>query len=126
VQVPGEGDGLFYASHDVSDCFYQMRLPRHLSRLFALRSVAARDVGITTIDGREVSPDQAIFPLIDVLPMGFSFALHWAQKVHETVLERAGIIPRSESLLVDFRAPPDLADSVGQIVYVDNGIFLGN
>jgi hypothetical protein len=83
VQAP-EGSGLYYTTHDVADCFYQFRTPRRLA-------VVARDVGVTSIDGTTIEPDRMIVPLIDVLPMRFSFALHWAQKAHECALRRANV-----------------------------------
>ncbi len=51
--------------------------------MFGLRRVQARDVGVDRVDGLAVAPDQWITPVIDVLPIGFSFALRWAQKAHE-------------------------------------------
>ena len=89
VYVP-DGKGLFYSSHDVSDCFYQFRIPRALARFFGLLPVAASKIGVTRIDGLPVSPEELVYPLLTVLPMGFSFALHWAQQAHEVILRRGG------------------------------------
>ena len=57
-----------------------------------------------------------------VLPMGFSFALHWAQQAHLSILRRAGVI-RGPAVLFDFHPVSSCDAESGQIVYVDNGIF---
>ena len=121
VQIPGEA-GLRYASHDVADCFYQFRIPKRLSRMLGMHPVRAGEIGISRVEGVPVSYDTMIAPVICVLPMGFSFALHWAQQAHLNVLHRSGSV-RADSLLVDFAPPPDMARDTGHVVYVDNGVF---
>lgn len=121
VAIP-DGQGLLYASHDVDDCFYQVCIPAHLSKYLGLRPVRAVDVGVTDVDGMYFSPHTMIVPMLSVLPMGFSFALHWAQMAHENILVRSGAFGR-EQFLVDFKPPPDLSNQVGGLVYVDNGVF---
>jgi len=55
--------------------------------------------------------------------MGFSFALHWAQHAHLNILAREQV-PGAQSYVVDFCPVPDVQSGVGQIIYVDNGIYL--
>ena len=80
------------------------------------------DVGVTSIDGCPIAPNVMVTPCLSVLPMGFAFALHWAQKAHEQVLVRAGVA-RPDQFLFDFAPPPDLTVEAAQVVYVDNGVF---
>ncbi len=76
----------------MADCFYQLRVP-WFSRYFGMRPVRAGEVGVTTtttLEGVPNSPDMEITPRLYVLPMGFAFALHWAQRAHENILQKAG------------------------------------
>lgn len=113
---------VFYTSHDVADCFYQFRIPLEISRFFGLHPVRASDVGVDSVFGHMVPSDTTIVPHLSVLPMGVSFALHWAQMGHESILTRAGVCG-VDSFLVDFAPSADLSSEVGTIVYVDNGVF---
>jgi hypothetical protein len=70
IQIPEGASGLYYASHDVADCFYQFRIPKEFSRMLGLRPIRARDVNVERIDGLPVEPDRLITPITDVLPMG--------------------------------------------------------
>ncbi len=53
--------------------------------------------------------------------MSFAFALPWAQRAHENILQKAGVL-RTKQLLVDFAPAPDVAEPA-QVIYVDNGVF---
>ena len=103
VSIPS-GSGLQYSSHDVCDCFYQFRIPKRLAKYLGMHPVRAGDLGIHQIDGVPISYNTYVTPILNVLPMGFSFALHWAQAAHISVLQRSGILSGPD-LLVDF-APP--------------------
>ena len=100
-------------------------IPTHLSQYLGLLPVYAGKVGVTHLHGVPVSPSCLITPRLRVLPMGFSFALHWAQQAHLTILKRAGVVS-PERVVVDFRPPPEVGpDSVSTVIYVDNGVFMG-
>ena len=60
-----------------------------------------------------------IINIFTVLLMGFSFALHWAQMAHQSVLEREGVLRRNQ-LLFDFMPAPQLDHEGVSVVYVDN------
>ncbi len=75
---------------DVADCFYQFGAPRWLSRHLAPHPVRAGEPGPDRVDGVPVGASVLVFPLLCVLSMDFSYALHWAQSAHERVLKRAG------------------------------------
>ena len=121
----GPDQSMSYATHDIADCFYQFRVPPVLSQYLGLRQVRAVDLGLTTVEGMEVGGNTMVTPLLTVLPMGFTFALHWAQQAHVNIVRRANIIG-SDNMLFDFAPPPSFAGepSCAQILYVDNGIFM--
>ncbi len=57
--------------------------------------------------------------------MGFSFALHWAQPAHLSILSRLQA-PGSVRQLFDLHPALSLKEAVGQIIYVDNGIYVSS
>lgn len=122
VWLDGRG-AMHYSCHDVADCFYQFRVPGRLSRYLSLRAVFAGDVGVSVTEEGPVSANAKIYPQLAVLPVGFTFALHWAQQAHLEVLRRCGV-PGVDNVLFDFRPVPCLSSEAGHIVYVDNGIVL--
>lgn len=96
-----------YSAHDVCDCFYQFKVPEELSEHLGLRDVYAYEVGISVLDGVPVTPKTKLNPLLVVLPMGFSYALHWAQAAHTEILVRSGVVDQG-SMCFDFAPPPSL------------------
>ena len=64
-----------------------------------------------------------VYPQMRALPMGFSLALHWAQTAHMTILSRCQLAG-SVHKVFDFEPTPNLAQGVGQRIYVDNAIYL--
>lgn len=96
--------------------FIHFLMPMSLRKYFGLRRIRARDLGVSAVNGAEVSADQWVFPRIAVLPMGWSWALYWCQKIHEHIVERAGLLEAER--LQDFTPPP--SGSFFHIQYVDN------
>ena len=124
-ELASSSEGLWYAGHDVANCFYNFRIPDALSLYLGMRPVRAGDVKVKMVDGVPVSPSALICPRLTVLPMGFSFALHWAQQARLNILFRAKVVDPNE-LIVDFRPPPPMEKGKpATIVYVDNAIFIG-
>ena len=124
MEVPGDED-MFFSVQDVADCFYQFEVPSELIDLLGMMPVRAGDFGITELDGVDISPNTLIFPCLRVLPMGFSWALHWTQEAHREILKQGGLGDMSREF-VDRRPPPDrVADNMGRLVYVDNEVFVG-
>ena len=95
---------MFYSAHDISDCFYQFEIPPALSTFLGLKRVRAGDVGISAVHNVEVGPMAWVVPCLKVLPMGFSFAVHWAQNSHRELLRR-GKVPGWDRVMVDFHRP---------------------
>ena len=78
----GQGDALMMKS-DLSDFYYNLRIPHWMARWFALPSVPGWLVG---------KPEQAMVDVgLGVLPMGSSHAVVLAQEAHLEILRRAGL-----------------------------------
>ena len=77
---------MYMVGFDVMHTFYQHLLPGWLQRYFGLPSVAASLLGVEWLDGCAVAPSDLIFPVMRVIPMGWSLALHLVQKMHEGVV----------------------------------------
>ena len=68
---------------DLSDFYYNLRIPHWMARWFALPSVPGWLVG---------KPEQAMVDVgLGVLPMGSSHAVVLAQEAHLEILRRAGL-----------------------------------
>ena len=71
-------------------------------------------------------PDQVVVPCRRVLPMEYSWALHWTQQAHRWILAKGGL----GSPLREWtdRKPLDMPppDAPARLVYVDNEIFIAS
>ena len=113
---------------DVKDCFRRMRIDSALSQYFCLPPVKAGAFGVTEVEGAKVRTSTAIYPCWQVLPMGFSWSLYFAQRANEEVSRRSSALLWGPSLsdhgppLVF--APGRAPQEVRHYVYVDNlGVF---
>ena len=114
----GPEDRLYTAQCDVSNCFYNLGLPVELRRYFGLMSVRAGDMGIDTFQGKAVGADHLLYVRMCVVPMGWSWALWWAQGIAERAAHVAG--HDDGTRLRDGRRVPDLAGEGVHVQYVDN------
>ena len=96
--------------------FIHFLMPMSLRKYFGLRRIRARDLGVSAVNGAEVSADQWVFPRIAVLPMGWSWALYWCQKIHEHIVERAGLLEAER--LQDFTPPPSGSSSISSMLTI--------
>ncbi|CAK9108532.1 unnamed protein product, partial [Durusdinium trenchii] len=76
------------AQADLKDAFYHLAMPVQLRDYFTLTPVKARDVGVTTIDGRHVDPWVRLTPRLAAVAMGWTWALHLCQSIHESLAEK--------------------------------------
>jgi len=114
----GDTETLWGASCDIKDCFYNIALPKPLRRIFALKGLRAESaLWPNCLRGR------ALQPRLAVLPMGFSWALYWAQRILELAVVRAGITGGRE--VKDFARGYVVAEGEGHSEYVDNFHALG-
>ena len=107
------------AQTDVNTAFYRILAPRGMSEYFILPSVSTQLLlreGVYVPDHLRHLPD--VSPQLQVLAMGFSWALYFCQNTVENCVRLAGF--SEDALLVDrHRAPAMTRDSVCFGVYVD-------
>lgn len=120
IQLP-PGAELHVATADLKDAFYHFQLPDRLRPFFGMRSIRAGELGITEVDGCAVSPQDELFPRLKVLPMGWSHALFWCQRLHQRIVASVGAGP--DSCLEDKVALPNT--TCMHLEYVDNFVCLG-
>ena len=121
----GPEESISFAAQDVADCYYQFRLPLDLQGYFGLQDVTAGQLGISTVNVEPVSPATILTPCFSVVPMGFSWALHWTQQAHRELLVRGGMGGAERELLDKAPVPDASVDPVPRILYEDNQVSLG-
>ncbi|CAK0789849.1 unnamed protein product, partial [Prorocentrum cordatum] len=122
LAVP-EGEQLYVGHVDICDAFYHFGLPEAFRDYFTLPAVKAGDMGLSVLGGRSLAPGSRVWPVLAVLPMGWSHALYWCQTIHR------GIVSSIPALLdVPFISDKSVAPPVQPLamtVYVDNFLALG-
>ena len=112
---------------DVKDCFHRMKVPVWLSKYFAWDAVPAKVVGLqgTMLEGKVLSPLDAVYPCAGSLCQGFSWSLYFAQRVNQYKCQTLNCL--SSGRLVNDRSPPIVMKIGGTsvshphyYVYVDN------
>ena len=123
LQLP-PGEVLYTAQSDIRDYFYSLSMPSDLRELFSLPPIphsllcewqVSRDFG-----GDLPAVEGWIWPCMRVVPMGWSWAMWIAQRVHtEQILVATGL--SADCVLVD-NSPAPVLDraSVVLIPYADN------
>ena len=129
VEVPPE-ETLFVAQCDVKDFSYHLKIGPGLGRYFSLKPLRVGDVRAARpnmeLPAGSLGYDDMIYPHLMVMPMGFSWAMYFAQRAHDTCLLRVPDLSY-EDCLRPFRPPPGLKKEGGRtrlLAYADNGNFL--
>ena len=123
LHIP-EGETLFTAQSDIRDYFYSLSLPAELRELFCLppipHALLLEWQVPFELGGGCASSGGWVWPCMRVVPMGWSWAMWIAQRVHtEQVMIATGI--GADQILVDNAPAPSLSkDSVVVIPYADN------
>ena len=118
LEIP-DGEQLYVAQSDVRDYFYSIGLPPGLRGYFALPPIAAHMLPPGLVDPSEVEGGMT-HPRMKVVPMGWSWAMWIAQRIHQHQAALA-VDCSPDQVLVDGRPPPDLqAGSPVMIPYADN------
>ena len=123
LHIP-EGETLFTAQSDIRDYFYSLSLPAELRELFCLppipHSLLLEWQVPFELGGCCASSGGWVWPCMRVVPMGWSWAMWIAQRVHtEQVMIATGI--GADQILVDNAPAPSLSkDSVVVTPYADN------
>lgn len=120
MELP-EDTPLYMASADLQNAFYTMGMPEQLRTYFGLRKLRASDLGLEQVDGVKVKPSQWVFPRVAVIPMGWSHAMWWCQRLSEKLAEDSGLTAKER--LRDFDPIPD--GQFWHVEYVDNLVVFG-
>ena len=122
----GQDETLCFSCQDIAHCFYQLRLPEELRQLFGLRPLSAHDAGVThTSAGIPVEPSTKLWPVLRVLPMGFSWSVFLCQAAHRNLLEKSKLESGLTCEIVDRRPAPSLSHgNVARLIYIDNELFI--
>ncbi|CAK0898367.1 unnamed protein product [Prorocentrum cordatum] len=122
LAVP-EGKELYVGHVDICDAFYRFGLPEAFRGYFALPSVKAGGVGMVRLRERPLQPGSRVWPVLAVLPMGWSHALYWCQTVHRSIVSS---IPELSYVpfIADKSVVPGL-QPLAMTVCVDNLLALG-
>ena len=122
VNIP-QGSELFLAQSDIKDYFYSLELPPTLQPLFCLPALPidfVQDWGFAELRQHTGDLEGLIFPMLRVVPMGWSWAMWLAQRAHQHLcLEASGL--GLERIVVEGKPSPGMADGeVILIPYADN------
>ena len=122
MQLP-PGESLFVAQFDIRGYFYSLPLPLELQPYFCLRAILDRllaERGVFPQHGSDFDDEGMVHPMFVVTPMGWSWAMYWAQRIHSyQALVGAGLGPNRE--VAEGVACPSLEPGEPvMIAYVDN------
>ena len=117
-------ESVWFAGSDISDRFYRLGVPEGLDEYFSLPGILGSEV--EEIARRYRLPMRAkLVPCLKVLPMGWSWSLYFAQKVHETRILSLDYKPHQ--FISDKQPGSLLGDDKSKIaVYVDNNLVIGH
>ena len=79
ADVMCDEEGWDFGQGDVKNAFYLFKTPTWLHKHFCLPPVRARDVGLKELDGVVLAGHELIYPQVQVLPMGWSWATYFCQ-----------------------------------------------
>ena len=123
LRVP-KGKKLYIAQSDIRDYFYALEMPHNLRPLFCLPPVPKkllREWDVPADRGGDLVGDNGwVWPMLRVIPMGWSWAMWLAQKVHEEQVRIAtGFGP--ERILTEGSSAPSLDGNIPVLIpYADN------
>ena len=115
---------LWFAGGDIQDCFYHLAVPEGLDEYFTLPAVRACDAPWALVEGMRPAPDTWITPCLQVLPMGWAWSLHWAQRSHVSLCRSVSedCCDMVENRKVSHQLTGNRTSAA---VYVDNYLFIG-
>jgi hypothetical protein len=80
---------VYVAKTDLDSFFYRVRMPQSWWPFFALKPISPAELGVPLPHHLASLP--FVYPVLTVLPMGFSHAVLLAQSLHEFVLRRTSL-----------------------------------
>lgn len=119
LEVGGEQE-VFVAQSDIKDYFYSIGLPSYLYPFFCLPPIRPQLLQRRIPELRGVEHFDEVYPQMKVVPMGWSWAMFFAQRIHQhQVMIGTGI--SHEQVLADGRPAPSLDSGKCVIIpYADN------
>ena len=123
LQLP-RGQKLYVAQSDITNYFHCLEMPSELRRLFSMPSIPSyllKDWGVPASRGGGCDNEGQCFPCLRVVPMGWSWAMWLAQRIHqEQCLVASGL--GMDRLLTDRRPAPSLEGTEAPVImpYADN------
>ena len=122
VNLP-PGETLYIAQSDIKDYFYSLPLPRHLQPFFCLPGISSQALGDWKVGTDQIHGSGGgglVYPMFVVTPMGWSWAMYWAQRIHSfQACLGAGLDPSRE--MAEGLPCPDLSSGEPiMIAYADN------
>lgn len=116
---------LFCAQSDIKDYFYSIGLPEYLHSYFCLPPIRPSFLRDQIPELQGMSDHIDIFPQMRVVPMGWNWAMYFAQRIHQHQV-MIGANLQVTQILADGRPPPDLSSGQTIVVpYADNLNVLG-
>eukprot|EP00971_Amphidinium_carterae_P046844 922921-Amphidinium_carterae.4 len=122
LRIP-EGKNMYIGHYDIKDAFYHFQLPPSLRTYFGCPPIKAKYLGINSVNGIPVQPNDRVVPQLSVLPMGWVHALYWCQVLHTRICLGPGGL-QSNWQVVDKHSAPEMCP-VAFTIYVDNCIVFG-
>ena len=119
-----DNEKFVFGSGDLANAFYTLSVPQDLAEQFTLPRIKASDLSAYAEHGLDLPPDAQILPYLTILPMGWSWALHFCQMVLMHAIKSAGFEERQ--IVGDKRAGVRIDKGLDIAVagYVDNfGVF---
>ncbi len=83
------GEHLWVSQADVQDCFWQCAAPHELARWFGLDSLPGHVLqswDVDAVEGQAVEAGEHIRPILNCLPMGWSWSMWFVQQLHEQLV----------------------------------------
>ena len=115
-----EDQTLSVAQSDIRDYFYSIGLPEYLLPYFCLPAIRPNLLRDRCAELSGVGDEEKIYPQMRVIPMGWNWAMYFAQRIHQHQVMLATGVPH-EQVLADGRPAPNLSSGKTLIVpYADN------
>ena len=119
----GSKDKLHVAQSDIKDYFYALGLPEDLQPFFCLPGIPVEMLEHFGVPGQQrvgLEDAEVCFPMLQVVPMGWNWAMWVAQRVHQHQSMIASNLSL-DRILVDKMPAPDLSDGTPVLIpYADN------
>ncbi|CAK0899503.1 unnamed protein product [Prorocentrum cordatum] len=91
ARASADCDGSFaFAQGDIQCAFCHLRLPAGMESLFPLPAISHRCIGFKSINGAPIGINDFVQPLVTVVPMGWSWTLHFGQSALTRALSDVG------------------------------------